>query len=94
MINKNHTPIGKKLSWNTKLFVLLAMVLVIFSFTSDNTQLGITIGSVVALLVVLVVDYFQIISRNHPKTWRNVKFILIALVILLTFIGFFPNKPI
>ena len=83
----NKKPLSKVLSWNTKFFVLLALTLVVVSYFYNDLEYSLAVGSFVALLVVLIVEYSQILSVRHPKTWRAVKFFVIMMVILLTLIS-------
>jgi hypothetical protein len=86
--NKDHLPLDKSLSRNTKLFVLLAIVMVSMSYIFQNRDTAIVIGSVVALFAVMLVDYFELLSKHHPQTWRVIKYTIIAIILLLTLIGF------
>lgn len=87
MINKNQRSLDKILSWNTKYLVLVAFILVIFGFAFNNIELGLAIVSVIALSVVIIIDYFELLSNRHPITWKYIKFIIVAIVILFTLIG-------
>lgn len=78
----------KSLSRNTKLFVLLAIVTVIMSYIFQNRDTAIVIGSIMALFAVVLVDYFELLSKHHPQAWRVVKYSIIAIILLLTLIGF------
>ena len=58
------------------------------SYIVKDTDIALVVGSVVALFTVMFVDYFEILSKHHPNTWRALKYIVIAIIILLTLIGF------
>lgn len=87
MINKNQRSLDKILSWNTKYLVLVAFILVIFGFAFNNIELGLAIVSVIALSVVIIIDYFELLAHRHPITWKYIRFIIVAIVILFTLIG-------
>ena len=86
---KSFKSFDKEISWNTKFYVLLAFFMAFFAFLHggyDDTALF--TGSVLALCIVLLVDYYKIISSQYPQIWRVIKQIVIGLVILLTLLGF------
>ncbi|MBT8232194.1 MAG: hypothetical protein KJN84_06180 [Bacteroidia bacterium] len=80
--------LNRTLSWNTKFFFLLAFVLVTVGFIFQDTEMGISLGAILALLAVLIIDYYKILSVRFPKTWRAIKFIVVVLIIALTLISF------
>jgi hypothetical protein len=76
-----------ELSWNTKIYTLLAIsVLLLARFTSAlTTDFAVTI--VLGLLVILFVESFAIISFNHPGAWVYVKWVVILLVLAFVLLG-------
>ena len=86
--NKDHLPLNKSLSRNTKLFVLLAVIMVVVSYSFQDLELAIVFGSLAALVGVMLVDYFELLAKHHPRTWRVIKYTIIGIIILLTLIGF------
>lgn len=87
MEKHNFEDFNKNISWNTKFFVLLAFVTVIISFWLQGSPAAIVVGSVIALSLVLVVEYFQVFSLRHPKAWRVIKIILIGLVLMMSLLS-------
>lgn len=81
-------PLSKQLSKNTKLYVLLAATIVVVAFLTNGSSKGLLVGSLAGLGAVTLVDYSQLQSRKHPKTWRYIKAIVIGLIILLSLTGF------
>jgi hypothetical protein len=75
------------ISWNTKFFVLLAFVTVVISFGLGGSSEAIVFGSLVALSLVLIVEYFKVFSIRHPKAWKVVKIILIGLIMMLSLLS-------
>lgn len=78
----------KEVSWNTKFYVLLAFCMVLFSYLMKGTETGIFIGAVISLLLVLLLDFYLILSRKYSKSWRIIKIILVMIIVALTLIGF------
>lgn len=76
-----------ELSWNTKIYTLLAItVLLLARFTSAfETDFAITIA--LGLMVVLFVESFAIVSLNHPTLWLYIKWTIILLVLAFILIG-------
>lgn len=78
-----------RLSWNTKLFTLLAIVVAFVARFSNamNTDFALTI--IIGILVILFVESFAMLSVSHPILWNYVKwvvFLTILAVILLAII--------
>ena len=78
-----------ELSWNTKIYTLLAIVvLVLARFTSAFTS-DFALTMALGLLVILFVESFAIISFKYPKVWQYVKWGVILLVLGFILLGFF-----
>lgn len=78
---------NQDLSWNTKFYVLLASIMLVFAFFTEDTNNLLLGGSALALLSVWIVDYYKIVSRNYPKMWRIVKLIIISSLVILIILG-------
>ncbi len=78
---------NQTVSWNTKFFVLMAFILVLVSFVFNENPMAITVGSMLALSSVLVLEYYEIFIHRHPKTWRIIKHLIIGIIILLALIS-------
>lgn len=76
-----------ELSWNTKIYTLLAIsVLLLARFTSAlTTDFAVTI--VLGLLIILFVESFAILSFKHPGAWAYVKWIIILFVLAVILLG-------
>ena len=85
MKSKTIRDFHNELSWNTKLYTLLAItVLLVAKFTSAlETDFAITM--VIGLLIILFVESFTIVSLHYPRLWKYTKWgiILIFLGLLL-----------
>jgi hypothetical protein len=78
----------KEVSWNTKFFVLLALGMVLFSYFFRGTETGLFIGALVSLVMVLILDFYLILSKRYSKTWRIIKIIVVMIIVALALIGF------
>ncbi|NND33856.1 MAG: hypothetical protein HKN76_14800 [Saprospiraceae bacterium] len=76
-----------KLSWNTKLYTLLAIVVAIVAKFSNamNTNFALTI--IIGLLVILFVESFAIISVKHPVVWGYIKWIIFLAVLAMVLLA-------
>ena len=87
MEHKNLKDLHNQLSWNTKIYTLLAISVVVFAKLSDALQSDFALTIVLALLLVLFVESFVTISVKHPVAWRYVKWIVILLLLAFMLIG-------
>ena len=78
----------KNLSWSTRIYTLLTIATVMFSYIFDawNTNWVKTI--VLALAIILFVETFEILFHKHPKTWKMIRWILILIAVAIILIGF------
>ena len=81
-----------KLSWNTKLYTLLAIVVAIIAKFSNamNTDFGLTI--IIGLLIILFVESFAIISVKHPVAWTYIKWIVLLIVLAMVLVALTLSK--
>ena len=86
MEKKSFQQLHNQLSWNTKIYTLLAISVALFAKFSNALQNDFALTIILALLVVLLVESFARISMSHPKKWKVMKWIalLIGLAILLS----------
>ncbi len=78
---------NQDISWNTKFYVLLAAIMVVFAFLSEGNDYSLIVGSIIALLVVWIIDYYVIVSRRYPKIWRIIKIAVISTLVILIILG-------
>ncbi|MDF1698427.1 MAG: hypothetical protein P1U56_21430 [Saprospiraceae bacterium] len=81
----------KEVSWNTKFYVLLALAMVVFSYVMNGTETAIFVGAIMSLLIVLLLDFYLILSKKYSKSWRIIKIILVLIIVAMTLIGFIPK---
>lgn len=79
---------NKEVSWNTKFYVLLAFCMILFSYFMKDTQTGLLVGAFFSLLLVLILDFYLILSKKYTKSWKVIKIILVMIIVALTLIGF------
>ncbi|NND07130.1 MAG: hypothetical protein HKN87_12190 [Saprospiraceae bacterium] len=86
MEKKSFQKLHHQLSWNTKIYTLLAISVAFFAKFSNALQSDFALTIILALLVILFVESFVMISVAHPNKWRVAKWIalLVALAILLS----------
>lgn len=77
----------KQISWNTKFYVILAILMVTFSFVFRDYEAGYFIGAVIALLCVLLLDFYLILSKKYTNTWRWMKIVIVVIILALTLIS-------
>lgn len=78
---------NQNLSWSTKVYVLLAVLIGIgsFAFQAWSTNWSVTI--LFALAIILLVEHFSIVAHRHPKSWKIFKWIILLLACALLFIS-------
>lgn len=59
----------------------------IFAFIFKDREGGYFLGAVVAILCVLLLDLYLILSKKYTKTWRWMKIVIIAIILALTLIS-------
>ena len=76
-----------RLSWNTKLFTLLAIVIAIVARFSNAMNTDFALTMIIGLLVILFVESFAVISVKHPLIWRYAKWIVLLAILALVALG-------
>jgi hypothetical protein len=77
----------KQLSWSTRIYTLLTIVLVAGAFLFDAWSTNWALAMVLAVAVVLLVESFAVSFHRHPRTWRIIRWILILILMGLLFIS-------
>lgn len=88
MNNKTISSIDKDLTLNTKLFILMTFLVLLFSYWMDFNDYTFVFASVLALIVVLAVEYYFVLVNKYPATWHLLKWIFLFILITLITIGF------
>ena len=91
MQRKTLKTLHNQLSWNTKIYTLLAICVILIARFSDalNTNFALTI--ILALLIVLFVESFAIISVKHPTAWKYIKWLIMLAALMLIAVGWRPD---
>ena len=86
MEKKSFQQLHNQLSWNTKIYTLLAISVALFAKFSDALQSDFALTIILALSVVLLVESFVIISMSSPKKWKVIRWLalLVGLGLLLS----------
>jgi len=74
-------------SWNTKFYILLAVLLGAFTLSSSGDEISLAVGAFIALFILLVVDLLEVVSHRYHGAWRVVKIGFAILLTLLILIG-------
>ena len=88
MERKTLKELHRDLSWSTRIYTLLTIVLVIGAHVFKAWESDWAMTIVVALAVVLLVESFAIVFHRYPNTWRLIRWGLLLMVLALLFIGF------
>ena len=87
MVRKTLKEFHERLSWNTKLFTLLAIVVASVARFSNAMNTDFALTMIISLLVVLFVESFAVISVKHPLVWRYTKWIVLLVILGLVVLG-------
>lgn len=84
-MDNNHDSLQRVLSWETKIYVALAVLITVGSFLFDAWSTNWVLTILVGLASILLIEHFWIIAHRHPQAWRTFKWtlLLIALAYLL-----------
>ncbi len=77
----------RTLSIETKMLFLISLSLVLFGYLMENNQMKFTIGALIAIALVLIVEYYMIFSYKYPSVWNTIKWIVFLIVIAFILIG-------
>lgn len=88
METKGLKKLNKELSWSTRIYTLMTLVVAIgsFVFNAWNTDFALTI--IMTIAVVLFIESFAIYFQHHPKYWRAFQILLFLLILAFILIGF------
>ncbi len=88
MSKKSLRDLHNQLSWNTKIYTLLAISVVLIAKFTNALQNDFALSIILALLIVLFVESFAMISIKHPRQWQYIKWTVILAVLALLLLGF------
>lgn len=78
----------KNLSWSTRIYTLLTVATVAFSYVYDAWNSNWVKTIILALAIILFVETFEIVFHQHPKTWQTIRWVIILILAALLLIGF------
>jgi hypothetical protein len=76
---------NQKVSLNTRMFVLLAISLITFMVWFNGPFV---IGGIISLLLVVIVEYFQLTKDKYKVFWNALKWLIILALLTFTLVGF------
>jgi len=88
MKNKTIKEFHDRLSWNTKLYTLLAIVVALVARFSNAMNTNFALTMIIGLLVVLFVESFAVVSVKHPLIWRYVRWGVLLAILAIVLLGF------
>ncbi|MCB0549054.1 MAG: hypothetical protein KDD19_15855 [Phaeodactylibacter sp.] len=88
MAEKTLNDFHRDLSWSTRIYTLLTIVIAVGAFLFDAWNTNWAVTMVVALAAVLFVESFALYFQHHPRVWRLVRWGLLLLLLLLLLTGF------
>lgn len=88
MNNKTFKTIDKDLTLNTKLFILMTFLLLLFTYWFGFNDASIVAGSLFSLCIVLAVEYYFVLTQKYPTVWHVLKWVFLFILITLISIGF------
>lgn len=83
MPEKTLNEFHRDLSWSTRIYTLLTVVIALGAFVFDAWNTNWAITMVVGLAVVLFVESFALYFQKHPRAWRLIRWGLLLLLLLL-----------
>ncbi len=78
---------NKELTWNTKIFVLLSVLLITFSYVFNAPESGYTLPVITSLLVLMFVELLLHAYYKHPALWHVIKWVILFLAMGLILMG-------
>lgn len=88
MNDKTIKSIDRELTLNTKLFILMTFLILLFSYWFDYNDFTFVFATMLALIVVLAVEYYLIMVNKYPATWHFMKWVSLFILMALIMIGF------
>lgn len=88
MNNKTISSIDKDLTLNTKLFIMMTFLVLLFSYWMDFNDFTFVFASLLSLIAVLMVEYYFVLVNKYPETWHMLKWIVLLLILVFIIIGF------
>lgn len=79
---------SKSISSNTKMYILLSVLLVVFSQLFNAEDTNYVLPSIAALLTLFAIENYMIFAKKYPYIWNIIKWSALAAIILITLISF------
>lgn len=87
MSGKTLTEFHRDLSWSTRIYTLLTIIIAVGAFLFDAWNSNWALTMIVGLAVVLFVESFALYFQHRPGAWRLVRWGLLLLLLLLLLTG-------
>ncbi|MCB9295810.1 MAG: hypothetical protein H6559_22205 [Lewinellaceae bacterium] len=87
MAEKTLNDFHRNLSWSTRIYTLLTIVIAVGAFLFDAWNTNWAMTMIMALAMVLFVESFALYFQKHPRTWRLVRWGLVLVLLLLLLTG-------
>lgn len=87
MAEKTLNDFHRNLSWSTRIYTLLTIVIAVGAFLFDAWNTNWAMTMIMALAMVLFVESFALYFQKHPRTWRLVRWGLLLVLLLLLLTG-------
>lgn len=84
---KKFKEFNNNVSWNSKFYVLLVVCFMLFVWIFQDNSSTYAAPAMMAIVVVLLVDFGIRYFVEHPRIWMSVRWIIFLLVMLLVLIG-------
>ena len=91
MKGKSWSDLNRMMSWSTKIYVLVALLIGIGSFIFNAWSTNWTLTVLVTLAITLLVEHFWVIAHWHPKAWRTFKWTILLIALALLFLSLVLN---
>ena len=78
----------KNLSFSTRIYTLLTVATIAFSYVYDAWNSNWVKTIILALAIILFAETFEIMFYNHPKTFQMIRWIIILILLAILLIGF------
>lgn len=85
MFNKTWNKFNSGLSWSTKIYVMVAILITIGAFIFNAWTTNWALTMLFTMAGTLLTEYFLVFSRRHPKTWTTIKWLVLFFIIMLLF---------
>lgn len=78
---------NETLNWSTRIFVLMAISLIIGAFVLNAWGSNFALAVALSLAIVLLTETIILSIQHHPRTWRIIGWFLLLILFLLLLVG-------